>query len=73
MEKADWKMFTALTHTELTAEDKDVNELVHMFNEIVCAAAKDNIPQTKGMPSKWLVPWWTEQCTIANRERKSLA
>ena len=38
---------------------------------MVCAAAKDRIPQTKGMPSRRPVPWWIEQCTIANRERKT--
>ena len=50
MERTDWKIFT-----ELTREDKDVNEVVYTFNEMVCAA-KDSIPQTKGMPSRRPVP-----------------
>ena len=70
MEKADWKLFAALTYTRESADDKDVNELVKVFSDLVISAAQQSIPQTKGTFTRRPVPWWNEQCTIANRERK---
>ena len=70
MEKTYWKLFTVLTYTRESADDRDINELVKVFSDLVISAAQQSIQQTKRTSTRRPVPWWNEQCTIANRERE---
>ena len=71
IEKVDWKLFTVLTYTRDNADGRYINELLTVFNNAITFAAQQSIPQTKGTFARRPVPWWNEQCAVANVERKS--
>ena len=68
--KADWASFTAdcNIHLDFTGESTDtLNE--HVRDSIVQSASK-HIPKTSALPKRIPVPWWSEDCRIAIRERR---
>ena len=71
LEKADWKLFRTLTYIDEDGEGTTVDEMVNNITNRIQEAAGVSIPQSKGGLLYWPVPWWTEECTLANNERKS--
>ena len=70
LRKADWTSFTADCNIELdmagTTTD-DMNE--QLCNTMLRAAAK-SIPKTSSLPKRIPVPWWSEECRLALREKR---
>lgn len=71
--RANWELFQR-TVEELCVEwtDKDCSD-VEVFNNklvsIIIQAAEASIPKSVGRGSKKSVPWWTEECSEAIKER----
>jgi len=70
LKKANWSLYKLLTTTELTADSDTVDEDVERFNELVASATEHAIPRTKGTTPRRRNPWWNEDCSSANLERK---
>ena len=51
-------------------EDITVDELVEVFIKHKTEAALAAIPRTSGHLMHQRVPWWTNECSAANGERK---
>ncbi|XP_024086357.1 uncharacterized protein LOC112128432 [Cimex lectularius] len=69
LRKDDWKTFTsALNISDMSG---DVERDVHILTENVKQAAEHSVPKTGGTPIRRKgVPWWTEECKAANKEKK---
>lgn len=46
-----------------------MDELNNQITSIIIAAAEKAIPRSKGRSERKLVPWWTEECRQAVRQR----
>lgn len=71
--KADWKKYENLTkinNYETTTQESTVDELIEIFNNHIISAANASIPKSSTKPRPRRVPWWTPECTEANRQRK---
>lgn len=68
--RANWKLFTQETATDNTNEDFSCQDNLEIFNTLIINAAINNIPMSSGKSTRIRVPWWTDDCTRVNRERK---
>jgi len=70
-DKADWSLFYELTATDDHPDnypniDHTITALEHIFSH----ASSASIPTRAGTTKRVLVPWWTQECSDALRERK---
>jgi len=70
MKKADWKLYKQCTETGLTADSPTIDEDVKNFNDLVTRACNLSIPRATGPGRRRPNPWWNDECTLANMERK---
>ena len=70
-EKANWDEFQRLSEEKILISGRpdDVDELNDQITSIIIAAAEKSIPKSKGRSERKLVPWWTEECRQAVRQR----
>ena len=70
--KADWtKFYDATIITRETYENiLNIDELVRSFNNLIYNAINNSIPQTNPIPGKYPVPWWNQNCSKTQTERK---
>lgn len=69
-EKANWAKFEEIYEERMVAIDS--NQETDILNEKVCAiieAASESIPKNKGKMTRKVVPWWTDKCSKAVRDR----
>lgn len=69
--KADWEKFRELTKEAMERIDlsKEVDEINEQFILTVIMAAESSIPKSRNRMERRLVPWWTEECHQAVRNR----
>lgn len=69
--KAQWGMFMYLCNVESMEVDlnEEVEEIDKKIREIIIKVARKTIPQNKGSMKRRAVPWWTNECSEAVRER----
>ena len=69
LRKADWTSFTDDCNIEL-----DMAGAIDDMNEQLCntmlRAATKSIPKTSSLPKRIPVPWWSEECRLALREKR---
>jgi len=70
MRKADWITFQALTEMDDSDETQSVDDLSNSLTQTIRTAASIAISRSKGGSIQHRVPWWTDDCTEANRRRK---
>ena len=73
VKKADWAKFYHLTVVNMPPGDiqgRTVDELVEWFNDHVMQAASAAMPLSSSRVMPRRVPWWTDECTVVNNERK---
>ena len=70
IKKADWKLFEELTTVNEPHPVTEINEMIEQFTEILYSAADRSIPKTNPINRAKRVPWWNDECTILNNERK---
>jgi len=68
--KANWELFRELTVFDEETENNDINQLCQIFNSKLINAADSSIARSKGNPIGLRMPWWTQRCSDALRERK---
>lgn len=70
-EKANWTKFEEMCEAGLIAIDS--NQGIDNLNGKVCAvileAVAETIPRSKGIMKRKAVPWWTDKCGKAVRDR----
>src|SRR5436190_2167895 len=66
--KGDWKRFRDSLDTSNIPND--VNEATYKFTAAIISAAETSIPKTSGKQKRAHVPWWTDKCSEALRERR---
>lgn len=68
-EKADWKTFTCLTeHYQPPNQSLELD--VKHLNDFIIETAEKCMPTSVGNPNKIPVPWWSQECEDAKRERR---
>ena len=71
MRKAEWDGFSAHLEEVFTRDHTDTGgPSVDDFTTTQLDAASQHIPKTSGAPRRTPVPWWTEECKNAIRERR---
>ena len=71
--RADWNTFqqnTVIADYETLIDHNTIDELIEFYNDHIINAAKISIPKSSNKTYPKTVPWWTPECTNANRERK---
>ena len=71
--RANWETFrqnTIIENYELLTNNNTIDELIEIYNDHIISAANLSIPKSSGKIYPKTVPWWTPECTNANRERK---
>lgn len=71
--KANWRNFednTYISEDEINNTEA-LEDLVNCYYRIIVSAADSSIPKSSGLLRPKKVPWWTEECTQANRDRKA--
>jgi len=73
IEKADWKAFKALTTIDIDDNDipEDIDAMLEVFNSVVINAANSTIPKSTGKFKSKPVPWWNQECKVANEKKKT--
>ena len=71
--KADWDKFQKISEETLTRINcsADIDEINSQITTATIEAAMESIPRSKNGRNKKLVPWWTEECgqAVKNRNR----
>lgn len=70
MKRADWKTFECLTAMIPPNEEDSIDTLVEKLTNVIRIAASIAIPHSRGGMRPRSVPWWNDQCTQANVDRK---
>lgn len=70
LKRADWQTYEALTRMEEPEEDLTVDEMAENFSGALRVAASIAIPRSKGGTIQHRVPWWNDDCSRANLDRK---
>lgn len=68
--KAKWQDFENATSTPVELTDLPIDEEIDKFTNIIYNAAENTIPMTSPINRVKCVPWWTQECTQLNLERK---
>ena len=71
--KANWHNFeleTYISEEEINRKES-IDDLITCYYKNIISAADKSIPKSSGKIKPKKVPWWTEDCTIANRNRKN--
>ena len=71
--RADWSKFSHATYTNVMnsyINHSSTEELVDVYCKHIILAADIAIPRSSGRLLPRKVPWWNEECTLANRQRK---
>lgn len=72
-DRADWGIFfNSCVGAFDFPEDLELTEQVRMFNEAILNAAALSMPQTREIPGKRRVPWWTDSVKENVKERNRL-
>jgi len=70
-DKADWSLFYELTVTNDHPDNyESIDDAVNALELIFSHASSATIPTRTGSPKRIPVPWWTQECSEALRERK---
>lgn len=69
--KADWDKFQKLSEETVTMIDisGELDEINNQMTTAIIMAAEGSIPRSKNRGNRKLVPWWTEECRQAVRNR----
>ena len=70
IEKADWTTFSNLTRNYAAPDSTNIDEIVDGINSFFLECANATIPKSRGRKKKPPLPWWNEECRIADLERK---
>ena len=72
LKQANWSNFYNATDVteDLINSDEDINSLVAKFNNIIKMASDLTIPTTNPDNKKYPVPWWNQECTRVQQDRK---
>ena len=70
IEKADWTTFSNLTRNYTAPDSTNIDEIVDGINSFFLQCADAAIPKSRGRKKKPPLPWWNEECRIADLERK---
>ena len=71
--KANWNTFeenTIVDEDPTDLNDQSIEHLLETFTSKIRHAADIAIPTSSMQPKPKKVPWWTDECTEANRHRK---
>ena len=69
-DKADWSLFKSLTETDIIVDDNhNIDRLVEQIENVVMNAASISVPVKSGNYRRPPVPWWSEECRDAVRDR----
>lgn len=70
--KANWKMFKTHSICHFSADNNDISidQMVDQYNDLITSAANRSIPKTSNICVGKRVPWWTDDCSRVNYERK---
>ena len=70
LRKADWASFSADCNLELDLSNASTDTLNEQICSNILHAAVKSIPKTSSLPKRIPVPWWSEECRLAIRERR---
>ena len=70
LRKADWTGFTADCVLDFNAIDLSADALNEQLCDDILRAANQHIPKTSSLPKRIPVPWWSDDCQRAIRERR---
>ena len=68
--KADWTSFTADCVLDFDPTDASTDTLNEQVSDKILESANKHIPKTSSLPKRIPVPWWSEDCQRAIRERR---
>ncbi len=69
--KADWDKFQKLNEEAIIKIDlsEDIDEMNNQITSTIIMAAENSIPRSSNRKERKLVPWWTEECQQAVKNR----
>lgn len=77
LDKANWAMFSEEVELSLSElpplnniTNYPINYVVDKFTHAILAAAEKSIPKSSGTVRTNYLPWWNEECKIAQKETK---
>ena len=70
LRKADWTSFTADCVLHLDSMETSADNLNDELCENMLRSANKHIPKTSPLPKRIPVPWWSDDCQRAIRERR---
>ena len=70
-QKAEWDEFQRLSEESMNRIEMlgDIDEINKQVTSAIIRAADGAIPKSKGKKIRKMVPWWTEECQQAVRNR----
>ena len=71
IDRANWEKFSDKCHIRLdyANEEANVNSLLKLVNNEILSAASCSVPRKSTNPKRMPVPWWSEACAFALKER----
>ena len=70
LRKADWCSFTADCLLEFDATGQSTDAINERLCEVILESATKHIPKTSPLPKRIPVPWWSDDCRRAIRDRR---
>ena len=71
IDKGNWQKFSENCHIHFNSlsETANANSLLEHVNDEILSAANISVPKTSPHPKRIPVPWWSEACAAALKER----
>uniref|UniRef100_T1I8R4 Endo/exonuclease/phosphatase domain-containing protein n=1 Tax=Rhodnius prolixus TaxID=13249 RepID=T1I8R4_RHOPR len=70
IKQANWELYAERSSLKEQELQGNIEELSQLINQKILLAAKAAIPETKVVPHRITVPWWSEECQEAVRKRR---
>jgi len=70
MKHAKWAPFRNGTAVDELHQYEDSADMLNTLMDTITSAADENIPKSSGLRQKVRVPWWTDECSRVDTERK---